>query len=215
MTQGYKWSQNKGLIALGLFKDEAEIASSPSQYDLELMPGDIKYKDINGDGMIDDDDIVPIGNTQNPELVYGFGLSAQWKGFDFSVLFQGTGKTDVILEGYSVFPFSEGEYGNVLTAVADPRNRWISREISGTPATERQDVIFPRLSYGARENNQKRSTWWLRDGRFLRLKNLELGYTLPQTFTRKFKVERARIYFLGYNLACWAPFDWWIRNRAA
>lgn len=209
MTQGYKWSQNKGLIALGLFKDEAEIASSPSQYDLELMPGDIKYKDINGDGMINDDDIVPIGNTQNPELVYGFGLSAQWKGFDFSVLFQGTGKTDVILEGYSVFPFSEGEYGNVLSAVADPRNRWISREISGTPATERQDAIFPRLSYGARENNQKRSTWWLRDGRFLRLKNLELGYTLPQTFTRKFKVERARIYFLGYNLACWAPFDWW------
>lgn len=209
MTQGYKWSQNKGLIALGLFKDEAEIASSPSQYDLELMPGDIKYKDINGDGMINDDDIVPIGNTKNPELVYGFGLSAQWKGFDFSVLFQGTGKTDVILEGYSVFPFSEGEYGNVLSAVADPRNRWISREISGTPATERQDAIFPRLSYGARENNQKWSTWWLRDGRFLRLKNLELGYTLPQTFTRKFKVERARIYFLGYNLACWAPFDWW------
>lgn len=209
MTQGYKWSQNKGLIALGLFKDEAEIASSPSQYDLELMPGDIKYKDINGDGMINDDDIVPIGNTKNPELVYGFGLSAQWKGFDFSVLFQGTGKTDVILEGYSVFPFSEGEYGNVLSAVADPRNRWISREISGTPATERQDAIFPRLSYGARENNQKWSTWWLRDGRFLRLKNLELGYTLPQTFTRKFKVERTRIYFLGYNLACWAPFDWW------
>ena len=128
------------LFGMSAVKDEAEIASSPSQYDLELMPGDIKYKDINGDGMINDDDIVPIGNTKNPELVYGFGLSAQWKGFDFSVLFQGTGKTDVILEGYSVFPFSEGEYGNVLTAVADPRNRWISREISGTPATERQDA---------------------------------------------------------------------------
>lgn len=209
MTQGYKWSQNHGLVALGLFKDEAEIASSPKQYDLELMPGDIKYKDINGDGFINDDDIVPIGNTKNPELVYGFGLSAQWKGIDFSILFQGSAKTDVVLEGYSVFPFSKGEYGNVLSAVANPKNRWISREISGDPATERQDAIFPRLSYGERLNNQKWSTWWLRDGHFLRLKNIELGYTLPRTFTRKFKVEKARIYFLGYNLACWAPFDWW------
>lgn len=209
MTQGYKWSQNRGLVALGLFKDEAEIASSPAQYGQEVMPGDIKYKDVNGDGIINDDDIVPIGNTKNPELVYGFGLSAQWKGFDFSILFQGTGRTDVILEGYSVFPFSQSEYGNVLSAVANPKNRWISREISGDPATERQDAVFPRLSYGERANNQKWSTWWLRDGHFLRLKNLELGYTLPRPFTRKFKVEKARIYFLGYNLACWAPFDWW------
>lgn len=209
MTQGYKWAQNRGLIALGLFRDEAEIASSPSQYGLELMPGDIKYKDVNGDGVVNDDDIVPIGNTRTPELVYGFGLSAQWRGFDFSVLFQGAGKTDFILEGYSVFPFIQGEAGNILSAAADPRNRWISREISGDASTERQDVTFPRLAYGARENNYKWSTWWLRDGHYLRLKNLEIGYTLPAAFTRKFRVERARIYFLGYNLACWSPFKWW------
>lgn len=209
MTQGYKWEQNRGLIALGLFKDEAEIASSPTQYGQELMPGDIKYKDVNGDGIINDDDIVPIGNTKNPELVYGFGLSAQWKGFDFSILFQGSGRMDYVLEGYSIFPFIANEKGNILTAVANPRNRWISREISGDPATERQDAIFPRLSYGPRENNTKWSTWWLRDGHFLRLKNLEIGYTLPKTFTRKFRVERARVFFLGYNLACWSPFDWW------
>lgn len=209
MRQGYKWEQNQGLIALGLFKDEAEIASSPTQYGQELMPGDIKYKDVNGDGIINDDDVVPIGNTKNPELVYGFGLSAQWKGFDFNILFQGSGRLDYVLEGYSVFPFIENDKGNILSAVANPKNRWISREISGDPATERQDAIFPRLSYGNRENNSKWSTWWLRDGHFLRLKNLEVGYTLPKTFTRKFRVERARIFFLGYNLACWSPFKWW------
>ena len=209
MTQGYKWEQNRGLIALGLFKDEAEIASSPTQYGQELMPGDIKYKDVNGDGVINDDDIVPIGNTRTPELVYGLGLSAQWKGIDFSILFQGTGKMDFIMEGYSTFPFIANDAGNILSVVADPKNRWISREISGDPATERQDAIFPRLSYGPRENNTKWSTWWLRDGHYLRLKNLEVGYTLPKAFTRKFRVEKARIFFLGYNLACWSSFDWW------
>lgn len=209
MTQGYKWEQNRGLIALGLFKDDAEIASSPTQYGQELMPGDIKYKDVNGDGMINDDDIVPIGNTRTPELVYGLGLSAQWKGFDFSMLFQGTGKMDFVMEGYSPFPFSGNDTGNILSAVANPNNRWISREISGDPATERQNAIFPRLSYGPRENNTKWSTWWLRDGHYLRLKNLEVGYTLPKSLTRKFRVEKARIFFLGYNLACWSSFDWW------
>lgn len=209
MTQGYKWSQNRGLIALGLFKDEEEIANSPRQYEYDLLPGDIKYKDVNGDGVVNDDDIVPIGNTQTPELIYGFGFSAQWKGIDFNILFQGAGKTDIVLEGFTVFPFIQGDAGNVLKVVADQNNRWTSREISGTPATERQDVIFPRLSYGANENNQKWSTWWLRDGRYLRLKNLEIGYTLPQKLTRKAKIEKLRIYFLGYNLACWSPFDWW------
>ena len=209
MTQGYKWGQNRGLIALGLFKDEAEIASSPTQYGQELMPGDIKYKDVNGDGVINDDDIVPIGYSNTPEIVYGLGLSAQWKGFDFSVLFQGTGKMDFIMEGYTMFPFVANDAGNILSAVADPKNRWISREISGDPATERQDAIFPRLSYGPRENNTKWSTWWLRDGHYLRLKNLEVGYTLPKTFTRKLRMERVRVFFLGYNLACWSSFDWW------
>lgn len=209
MTQGYKWNQNRGLIALGLFEDEQDIANSPKQYDYELFPGDIKYKDVNGDGIVNDDDIVPIGNTQTPELVYGFGLSAQWKGFDFNILFQGAGRTDVVLEGFSTFPFAEGEMGNVLSAVADQKNRWTSHEISGTYDTESQDVVFPRLTYGPNANNQKWSTWWLRDGRYLRLKNLELGYTFPRKWTQKARIEKLRLYFLGYNLACWSPFKWW------
>ena len=209
MTQGYKLNQNRGLIALGLFEDQADIDASPSQYGYTLYPGDIKYKDVNGDGVVNDDDIVPLGHTRTPELIYGFGFSAQWKGFDLSVLFQGAGLTDVMLEGFAVFPFYGGDAGNVLVPVADQNNRWTSRDISGTADTERQDVIFPRLSYGQNPNNQKWSTWWLRDGSYLRLKNLEIGYTIPQKITKKARIDRARIYFLGNNLFCWAPFTWW------
>lgn len=209
MTQGYKWTQNRGLIALSLFEDQADIDSSPSQYGYDLMPGDIKYKDVNGDGVVNDNDVVPIGHTRTPELIYGFGLSAQWKGFDMSVLFQGAALTDVVLEGFSVFPFYGGETGNVLVPVSDQKNRWTAREISGTADTERQDVLFPRLTYGQNPNNQKWSTWWLRDGRYLRLKNLEIGYTIPSVITKRARMDRVRIYFLGNNLACWAPFTWW------
>lgn len=212
MTKGYKWLQNRGLVALGLFHDYDEIANSPTQYGQELHPGDIKYKDIDGNGFIDDDDIVPIGNTRTPEIAYGFGLSAQWKNFDFSILFQGSGKADIILEGWNVFPFSSGETGNFLHAVVE--DRWISREISGTAATERQNASFPRLTYGKNANNEKWSTFWLRKVNYLRLKNLEIGYTLPRAFSRKLRMEKARIYFMGYNLACWSPFKWWDPEQA-
>ena len=209
MTKGYRWGQNRGLIALGLFESEDEIASSPSQYNLDLMPGDIKYKVVIGDGTVNDDDIVPIGNTLAPGLIYGFGLSAQYKGFDLSFLFQGAGLTDFVLGGYSAFPFSGGDTGNVLKVVADQKNRWTSASISGDPATENQDVIFPRLTYNANTNNQKWSTWWLRDASYLRLKNVELGYTLPRSLTQKIKMDRCRLYVQGFNLFCWSAFDWW------
>lgn len=182
MTQGYKWEQNRGLIALGLFKDEAEIASSPTQYGQELMPGDIKYKDVNGDGVINDDDIVPIGHSNTPEIVYGLGLSAQWKNFDFSVLFQGSGRMDFIMEGYTMFPFVANDAGNILSAVADPKNRWISREISGDPATERQDAIFASFVRARVKTTPNGQHGGCADGHYLRLKNLEIGYTLSQVF---------------------------------
>ena len=209
MTKGYRWNQNRGLIALGLFKDESEIASSPKQYGVDLLPGDIRYKDVNGDGVINDDDIVPVGYTRDPGLIYGMGLSAQWKGFDFNILFQGSGNSDFFLEGPGVFPFRENEVGNILEVAADPSKRWISREISGDPSTERADAIFPRLTYGNNGNNYKHSTYWLRNGRYLRLKNLEIGYSLPKSLTRKWMINGVRVYLMGNNLAVWDKFSWW------
>lgn len=209
MTQGYRWNQARGLIALGLFKDYDDIRNSPKQTFGEYMPGDIKYKDVNGDGVINEYDEVPIGATTVPNMIYGVGLSAQWRGFDFNVHFQGAGKSSYMIKGPAVYAFSEGNWGNVLTDIAKPGNRWISSEISGDPATENPNAKYPRLSYGGNENNQKASTYWLRDGAYLRFKTLEIGYTLPKQFVNKLHIGDVRFYLLGNNLAVWDSLKLW------
>lgn len=209
MTEGYRFEQAKGLISEGLFKDWEEIRSSPIQKFGDYMPGDIKYRDVNGDGVINDDDIVAIGSTRVPSLVYGFAFSAKWGDFDFNMHFQGSGKSSYFINGVSVFPFAGGDWGNILTDVAEPGNRWISKEISGDPATENPDAKYPRLSYGGSENNYRASSFWLRNGQYLRLKTLEVGYTIPNKFVNKLRISNARIYFLGNNLALWDDLKLW------
>ncbi len=209
MTKGYRLNQTRGLIALGLFNDQEEIDNSPAQTFGSYLPGDIKYKDVNGDGVIDDKDVVPLGYTTAPNLSYGFGFSLAWKDFDFNILFQGSGKCDFFIGGNSVYPFNGSETGNILTKVANPKDRWISREISGDPSTENQNALLPRLSYGGNSNNYRNSTFWLRDANYLRLKSLEFGYNFPRKIVSKFFAESARIGFIGYNLFVFSSFDWW------
>ncbi len=209
MTKGYRLNQTRGLIALGLFNDQEEIDNSPAQTFGAYLPGDIKYKDVNGDGVIDDKDVVPLGYTTAPNLSYGFGFSLAWKDFDFNILFQGSGKCDFFIGGNSVYPFNGSETGNILTKVANPKDRWISREISGDPSTENQNALLPRLSYGGNSNNYRNSTFWLRDANYLRLKSLEFGYNFPRKIVSKFFAESARIGFIGYNLFVFSSFDWW------
>ena len=226
MTQGYRWEQAKGLIALGLFEDFDDIRNSPKQTFGEYLPGDIKYKDVNGDGIINDDDVVAIGATRVPSLVYGAGLSLLWKGFDVNVHFQGAGKSAYFLNGYGVRPFVAGTWGNILSVVGDPNNRWIPREISGTADTERADAQFPRLSYtditwdgemrsytvhfgSGTNNNYRNSTFWLRDGAYLRFKTLEIGYTIPKQVTNKAHLNTVRLFFIGTNLFVWDSLKLW------
>ncbi|GAB3020336.1 TonB-dependent receptor [Niabella terrae] len=218
LQQGYRLDQARGLIALGLFKDYEDIRNSPVQnFDAAnpVMPGDIKYKDINADGLINDDDRVPIGATRTPSLIYGMGASLRWKGIDFNLLFQGAGRSSYFLNGPTVYPFAEGEWGNILSEVADPGNRWVSRDISGDPATENINAKYPRLSYGGNANNYRPSTYWLRDGSYLRFKTVELGYTLPQNFASKVGLSHSRIYFLGYNLFVWDKVKVWDPEMAS
>ena len=211
MTKGYRWNQTRGYIALGLFKDQEDIDTSPTQEAWgSVLPGDIKYKDVNGDGIIDSKDEVPMGYTKVPNLVYGAGLSLGWKQWDFNMLVQGAGQSDFFLEGKGVWPFSGEREGNILTQMTDPNSRWISREISGDPVTERADALLPRLSYGnTNSNNLQHSTFWLRDGSYMRLKNVELGYTLPVRYAKKLYAESVRVGFIGYNLLVFSPFKWW------
>lgn len=207
---GYRVNQAKGLIALGLFKDYDDIRNSPKQTWNKVQPGDIKYKDVNGDGIVNDADMVAIGATTKPNLIYGFGVSAQWNGFDFNVHFQGSGKSSFFINGTSVHAFSDSQWGNVFTNLV--KDRWVdpgTAKILGIPVNENPNASYPRLTYGGNENNYKKSTFWLRDGSYLRLKTLEVGYTLPKSIVNKMRFNKIRIFFIGTNLLTFAKFKEW------
>ncbi len=208
MEKGYRVGQTKGLIALGLFEDYDDIRNSPTQQFGTYQPGDIKYKDVNGDGVINDGDRVAIGSTRRPNLIYGIGLSAQWKGIDVNVHFQGAGKSNFFIYGKTVYAFSEGEWGNVLKGLVN-ENRWISADISGNPATENPNAPYPRLSFGGNGNNFRESTYWLRDGSYVRLKTVDIGYTIPKNIVNRVRLNNLRIFMVGSNLLTWAPFKLW------
>lgn len=206
--RGYRVDQAKGLVALGLFRDYDDIRNSPTQTFGPYQPGDIKYKDVNGDGIIDDGDRVAIGATRRPNLIYGLGASLQWRGLDLSVHLQGAGKSTFSIYGKTVHAFSEGEWGQLLKGMMGD-NRWISADISGDPSTEDPGASYPRLSYGENPNNFRESTFWLRNGQYLRLKTLDIGYTLPKHLTNRIKTNSIRLFLIGSNLLTWSNFRLW------
>ena len=211
MQKGHRVNQARGLISLGLFKDYDDIRNSPVQdFDgYKVMPGDIKYKDVNSDGVINGNDQVAIGATTKPNLIYGFGIAANWKGLDVNLHFQGAGKSTYFIDGSTVHMFKLGDgWGNVLSEMANS-NRWISADISGDPATENPNAEYPRLSYGPNSNNYQQSTYWLRNGSYLRLKTVEVGYTLPTQLVNKVHFNTVRIFFVGTNLLTWSAFKLW------
>lgn len=167
-------------------------------------PGDIKYADLNNDGKIDSDDMkFGIGHPYTPEINYGFGLNLEYKGIYISAFFQGTANTSILLsDGNSTFwPFNWGiEKSNYRVDFLD---RW-------TAENPRQDVLMPRLHVGYANNiNKEQSTWWLKNGNFLRFKNLEVGYKLPKELVKKIKLEGARVYVMGNNLCVWDSLKLW------
>jgi len=199
-AKGKRYNQPFGLLAEGLFTSEHEILSSPEQTFGAVRPGDIKYKDVNGDGVVDTYDRVAIGNPSTPEMVYGFGTSIGWKGFDLSVFFQGAGNMDFMLGGDGFFPYRRGEeQGNVTYWATD---RW-------TPENQNQKALFPRLSAGDNPNNYQNSTWWQRRADYLRLKTAEVGYTLPKPVLRRLKISTCRFYVSGLNLYTFSKFKFW------
>lgn len=207
--RGYRVNQARGYIAMGLFEDWDDIRNSPDQTMWgKIWPGDIKYKDVNGNGVIDSNDRVAIGATTKPNFIYGLGASAQWNGWDINIHFQGAGKSSFFIHGGIAHPFSRGQWGNVLTDVI--ANRWISRDISGDPATENPNATYPRLEFENQDgNNRQSSTHWLRDGSYLRLKTFELGYNIPKSFVNRFNVNNIRLFFIGTNLLTFSDFKLW------
>ena len=173
----------RGYIAEGLFKDEADIRQSPDQTGAfgVVRPGDIKYRDVNGDGVINGDDRVPLSYGNNvPRVMFGLGGEFNYKDFTVSLLFKGNTGVNYYRVGMGHnagwIPFYNGEMGNVLKMVNNPKNRWIPSWYSGDPSTENPNAMFPRLSYGSNANNSQLSTFWKQNGSFLRFQELNFRY---------------------------------------
>ena len=195
---GNSLSQQWGLIAERLFIDDVEVAASPLQQFGEYMAGDIKYHDVSGDGRISAEDLVPIGFPTAPEIMYGFGVSTGHKNIDFSFFFQGSARSSFWIDPVATSPFVDNK--QLLKAYAD--NHW---------SEENQDIyaLWPRLSATNIVNNTQRNTWFMRNGAFLRLKSIEIGYTLPMTVMQKIGLTNARFYLNGTNLFCLSGFKLW------
>jgi TonB-linked SusC/RagA family outer membrane protein len=195
---GTSFNQIWWLVAERLFVDEEEVRNSPTQFG-DYMAGDIKYKDLNKDGQINDMDVVPMGYPTVPEIVYGFGLSGGWKRFDLSCFFQGLARESFQINAFDTSPFVDGQNA-LLSAYAD--NHW---------SEENRNVyaLWPRLSPTRVENNMMGSSWVLRDGSFLRLKSVEFGYTLPISLISRVKLTNVRFYFSGTNLLTFSKFKMW------
>ncbi len=211
---GVGGSQPWGYVATGLFESEEEIANSPVQTFGEYRVGDIKYQDINGDGKIDSHDRIFLGYPTLPEITYGFGLNAEYKGWDINAFFQGVSHVNFFIGGSSLSsPFSNTaiERESMQKDLWD--NGWCTLTNNGEDLSQASKAIYPRLAYGSEPgaaNNSQTSSWWQRDGSYLRLKNVELGYTVPKSAMVKLGIaQSARIYLAGTNVLTFSKFKLW------
>ena len=196
-----------GLVADGLFTADDFDANGklklgiPDQTFSEVLrPGDIRYRDLNGDGVINALDKTAIGGTRMPEVIYGFGATIKYQLVDLGCFFQGASGTWQLLGGENWMPGTAlGATGNIYSNIDD---RW-------TPENPKQDVFWPRLTYGVNSNNEQASTWWLKDMSFLRLKNIELGITMPGKWSEKIWIRNFRVFARGSNILTISKFKLW------
>lgn len=204
---GQPIGQQWGYIAERLFIDEFDVINSPVQTFGEYMGGDIKYRDINNDGEITSLDQVPIGFPTSPEIIYGFGLSTGNDNIDFSFFFQGLARESFWLDANRTHPFVDNDGNSSVIS----KNALLQVYADSHWSTNNQDqyALWPRLSNRVISNNTQRSTWFMRDGSFLRLKSVELGYTLPEKMTQRLNVKDLRFYVSGTNLLSFSKFKLW------
>lgn len=201
---GQSLGQVYGLVAERLFVDDVEARKSPVQSfgGNPPMGGDIKYRDINGDGKITNLDQVPLGHPVTPEITYGFGFSFGYKQFDISTFFQGNARVSFFINPYNISPFVQngGSQNGLLTAIAE--SHW---------SEDNQDLhaFWPRFDAQFNNNNSQTSNWWLRDGTFMRLKTVELGYTFSRKLLQRLHFSNFRIYANGQNLFAFSKFRLW------
>ena len=191
-SRGYRLGQYFGFVGDGFFKDETEVNTSPSQLG-RVRTGDAKYKDVNGDGRVDSYDLVAMGFARTPEMSFGFGGTVAYKGFDASVFFTGAANTTVNMGSLGIWPFSEGMGGgNVVREYYD--NRW---------TLDTPNAKYPAVDEGDNRNNFSTSNIWMKNGNYLRLRNAEIGYTVPEKLLGKYNFGNIRVFVNGMNLYTW------------
>jgi TonB-linked SusC/RagA family outer membrane protein len=194
---GQSMNQIYGLVAERLFTDQVEVNNSPAQFG-NIMAGDIKYRDVNGDGKISIADYVPIGLPTVPEISYGFGFSVGYKNFDISAFFQGIARTSFLIDPAKITPFVN--QNGLLQAIAS--DHWSENNRSSY-------AFWPRLNTIQSDNNNQPSSWWLRDGAFMRLKSAEIGYNFSPKTLKRLGLNTGRLYLNGTNLLTFSAFKLW------
>lgn len=191
--KGNRIGQVYGLEAIGYFRDDADIAASPKQTFDEVRPGDIKYKDQNGDNKIDQNDVVPIGNSSSiPAIYYGINLGFEYKGFGIDAVFQGAGQYSRMLNTRSVYWPLRNNNSNLTKWYIEDNVRW-TEDTKGS-------ANLPRLTTQNNANNFRASTQWLENGAFFKLRNLNIYYNLPQKWCSAMKMNQCQVYLRGNNI---------------
>lgn len=211
---GQPINQQWGYIAERLFVDDEEVRSSPTQNfgSTPTMAGDIKFRDVDGNGIINEDDQVPIGFPTSPEIVYGFGFTAIYKNLDFSAFAQGSARSSFWIDPKSTSPFVDYRYSSDPAPDGVILNNQLLKAYADSHWSEdNRDLyaLWPRLSYNINSNNSQNSTWFMRNGSFLRIKQVQIGYTFPTKLIKRLKMSKFRIYFTGSNLFTFSGFDLW------
>lgn len=208
---GYPINQRWGYIGESLFADDAEVANSPQQFG-QYGAGDIKFKDVNGDGVITTLDAVPIGYPTVPEIVYGFGFSFGFKNIDFSAFLQGAARQSFWIDPEATAPFNPYYYSDAeRNSGIQFTNQLLAAYADSYWSEQNRDLyaMWPRLSTFPIANNTVSSTWFMRNGSFLRLKQVEIGYTLPDSWVSRAGMASARIYANSTNPYVWSKFNLW------
>lgn len=195
---GYRINQFRGYEVLGFFQDEEDIKNSPDQSTLggPIIPGDLKYRDVNEDGVITEEDKTPIGYARVPEIMYAVTPGVTWKGFEISAMFQGAANTSIFFAGNAGFEFGGAAGGGQVSKTH--QDYW-------TP--ENQDASYPSLHKAAKHSNKNINSFHLKSGNYLRLKNVTLSYTFPSKICKKMKMENLKVYLNASNLYTWSKID--------
>lgn len=211
-TYNYPWMQRTGhpvgqyfgLVCDGFYNTQEEIDDPDrpvSNWEgAGLQPGDLKYRDLNGDGSIDADDVTAIGHSNWPEITYSFSFGGSWKGLDFSLLFQGVGNVSAYFSARSgAYPFA-ADWG--------PAYEWNLKRWTPERYERGDEITFPRLELSPDGHNYQVSSFWVQNGSYLRLKNVEIGYTFPKALLERVRISNLRVYVSGNNLLTWKKMDY-------